>query len=97
MKQIVGEIWAPVSCCRASFFGPKATFDREVCNSLGWLNLVFLNNQHQNGGCFNISWSLAVQVHFYTLFPLGLILLRPKAPGFRWGIRPFLERRTVIP
>ena len=80
-----------LSFCRAGFFGPKATFDREVCSRLGWLNLVFLNNQHQNGGCFNISWSLAVQVHFYILFPLGLILLRPKSPEFRWGTNYYSE------
>ncbi len=47
------------------------------------MNLVFLNNQLQNGGCYNIAWSLAVQVHFYALLPLGLLLLRPRLPGFR--------------
>lgn len=69
--------------CRAGFFGPRTTFDQEVCRKQGWRNLVFLNNQLSNGGCFNISWSLAVQVHFYLLFPLGLLLLRPKRAGFR--------------
>ena len=55
----------------------------EVCRKQGWMNLAFLNNQLRNGGCFNISWSLAVQVQFYALFPLGLLLLRPRMPRFR--------------
>ena len=58
----------------------------EVCRKQGWLNFVFLNNQLRNGGCSNISWSLAVQVHFYALFPLSLLLLRPRMPGFRCGL-----------
>lgn len=55
----------------------------ELCRGQGWMNLVFLNSQLPNGGCYNISWSLAVQVQFYALLPLGLLLLRPRMPGFR--------------
>ena len=47
------------------------------------MNLVFLNNQLQNGGCFNTTWSLAVQMQFYAMLPLCLVLLRPRTLGFR--------------
>ena len=69
--------------CREGFFGHRSSFDLEVCREHGWRNFIFLNNQLPMGGCFNISWSLAVQVHFYVLFPLGVLLLRPKTSGFR--------------
>lgn len=48
--------------CRRAFFEPAASLDLDACRTHWWLNLVFANNQHPVGGCYNITWSLAVQV-----------------------------------
>ena len=71
--------------CRRAFLDHLSTFDIEVCRSTWWLNLIFMSNQHIIGGCFNITWSLAVQMQFYLLLPAALLVLRPKAPGFRYA------------
>ena len=73
----------PGHACRRAFLDPYSSFDLEVCGRHWWLNFAFVNNQQTIGGCFNISWSLAVQMQFYLLLPVWLLLLRPKAPGFR--------------
>lgn len=72
---------------------PRSTFDAGVCEKYWWLNLLFLNNQHPRGGCFNITWSLAVQMQFYLLLPAALLALRPKAPGYR--CRPLAQRALI--
>jgi peptidoglycan/LPS O-acetylase OafA/YrhL len=73
-----------MSVCRRAFFNDDLPFDGAVCKHKGWRNFVFLNNQLPNGGCFNISWSLAVQMQFYLMFPLVLLLLQPQTSGFRY-------------
>ncbi len=45
---------------------------------------MFQNNQLASGGCYSISWTLAVQMQFYLLFPLCLLLLQPRKRGFRY-------------
>ena len=69
--------------CRRAFLDDKSTYDTQACATHWWANLVFLNNQLPAGGCFNVTWSLAVQAQFYVLLPLALVLLRPQKPGFR--------------
>jgi peptidoglycan/LPS O-acetylase OafA/YrhL len=67
-------------------FGSGATFDAAVCESRrGVANYLFQNNHLSNGGCYNITWTLAAQMHFYILFPLVLVVLQPHAPGFKSG------------
>jgi peptidoglycan/LPS O-acetylase OafA/YrhL len=68
---------------RRAFFAPRTTFDVEVSGKSLWRNLVLLNNQMDLGGCFATTWSLCVQMQFYAVFPLALLLLRPHRPGFR--------------
>ncbi len=34
----------------------------------------------------NTTWSLAVQIQFYTVLPLALLMLRPRAAGFRCAL-----------
>ena len=72
-------------CRRGAFFGDSCVWDAEACRAV-WKTFAFLHNQQSAGGCFHTTWSLAVQMRFYLLFPLALLLLRPKAPGF--GCRP---------
>ena len=55
----------------------------QACAAHWWANLGLLNNQLPAGGCFNITWSLAVQAQFYALLPIALVLLKPRTPGFR--------------
>jgi peptidoglycan/LPS O-acetylase OafA/YrhL len=40
------------------------------------------------GGCMNYTWSLAVQVQFYLLCPIVLLLLMPSIQGFRYVCSP---------
>ena len=54
-----------------------------MCREKAWTNFLFTNNQLANGGCYNTSWSLAVQMQFYAVLPLALVMLRPRTPGFR--------------
>ncbi|KAK9819568.1 hypothetical protein WJX81_007717 [Elliptochloris bilobata] len=58
-------------------------FPTEHCPRRMWANLAFVNNSLAMGGCFGTTWSLAVQMQFYAVFPLLLVLLRPRTPGFR--------------
>jgi peptidoglycan/LPS O-acetylase OafA/YrhL len=70
---------------RLATFDAGATFDAEVCRSRkAFANFLFQNNQLINGGCYNITWTLAVQMQFYLLFPLCLLLLQPRRRGFRY-------------
>jgi peptidoglycan/LPS O-acetylase OafA/YrhL len=71
-------------CHRRACFGDRATFDAAVCESRrGVANYLFQNNHLSNGGCYNTTWTLAALMHFYTLFPLALLLLRPRRAGFK--------------
>ena len=71
---------------RRTFFDRKQPFDTAVCQKMGWTNFLFANNQLPNGGCMNTTWSLAVQMQFYAVLPLALLILRPRTPGFRWAL-----------
>ncbi len=75
--------------CRRASFDAGATFDIDVCRSREALaNLVFQNNQLAAGGCYNTTWTIAVQMQFYLLVPLALLLLRLPKRGFRWSFTP---------
>ena len=69
-------------CHRRTFFGESCVWDEKACAGV-WRTFAFLHNQQRAGGCFHTTWSLAVQMRFYALFPPALLLLRPRAPGFR--------------
>lgn len=71
---------------RRTFFDRKQPFDTAVCQKMGWTNFLFANNQLPNGGCMNTTWSLAVQMQFYAVLPLALLMLRPRTPGFRQAL-----------
>lgn len=43
---------------------------------LSGFNLLFLNNWLPFGGCMGWTWSLAIQVQFYVLFPLLVLLFK---------------------
>lgn len=70
-------------CRRAGFFGPFGAFDHEQCSKNMSYNVFFAQNQLPTFGCFTVAWSLAVQMQFWFIFPLVLLLLRPQTPGFR--------------
>lgn len=59
------------------------TFDAAACKREMMHSLLFVNNQLPTGGCYNLTWSLAVQMQFYFFFPLALMALRPQVSGFR--------------
>ncbi|BDA51508.1 hypothetical protein COCOBI_19-0630 [Coccomyxa sp. Obi] len=67
----------------AGFFGPLGAFDHDQCNNAMSYNVFFAQNQLPTFGCFTVAWSLAVQMQFWFMFPLVLLLLRPQTPGFR--------------
>ncbi|BDA41091.1 hypothetical protein COCOBI_01-7460 [Coccomyxa sp. Obi] len=82
----LSDLLTPDEAWRASY-DAGATFDAEVCRSKKALaNFLFQNNQLANGGCYNITWTLAVQMQLYLLLPLALLLLRPQRRGFRKGV-----------
>ncbi|CAL8466626.1 g6162 [Coccomyxa elongata] len=82
----LSDLLTPDEAWRASF-DAGTTFDAEVCRSRKALaNFLFRNNKLANGGCYNITWTLAVQMHVYLLLPLALLLLRPQRRGFRTGV-----------
>lgn len=68
---------------RGGFFGPLGAFDHEMCNNAMSYNVFFTQNQLPASGCFTVAWSLAVQMQFWFIFPL-VLLLRPQTPGFRY-------------
>lgn len=80
----VGQRSTFILCAhRRTFFDRKQPWDTAVCRDKAWTNFLFTNNQLANGGCYNTSWSLAVQMQFYAVLPLALVMLRPRAPAFR--------------
>ncbi|KAK9841795.1 hypothetical protein WJX81_003721 [Elliptochloris bilobata] len=64
-------------------FFTELPFATDQCARNLWANIVFAHNALPMGGCYSITWSLAVQMQFYAVFPLLLVLLRPSTPGFR--------------
>ena len=60
-------------------------FNEGNCPRLLWASFAFLNNLLPFAGCASHTWSTAVQMQFYALVPLVLVMLRPKAPAFRCG------------
>jgi peptidoglycan/LPS O-acetylase OafA/YrhL len=69
--------------CRPSFFAPLGTFNLEVCRTSMLHNVFFAHNQLPAAGCYLTTWSLAVQMQFWCLFPLFLLIMSPQSPGFR--------------
>ncbi len=47
-----------------------------------------MNNMLPFAGCASHTWSTAVQMQFFLLAPLVLLLLRPAFPNFRCGHMP---------
>jgi peptidoglycan/LPS O-acetylase OafA/YrhL len=70
---------------RRGFFDRFATMDQGACATSLWRNFTFTNNMVDFAGCWNITWSLCVQMQFYAAFPLALLALQPQKPGFRWA------------
>ncbi|CAL8465660.1 g5196 [Coccomyxa elongata] len=68
---------------RGGFFGPLGAFNHDQCNNAMSYNVFFAQNQLPASGCFTVAWSLAVQMQFWFIFPLVLLLLRPQTPGIR--------------
>jgi hypothetical protein len=58
-------------------------FNQEYCPRLLWASFAFVNNALPFAGCASHTWSMAVQMQFYALAPLTLLLLRPRSPAFR--------------
>eukprot|EP00884_Botryococcus_braunii_P009350 jgi/Botrbrau1/18416/Bobra.0072s0009.1 len=58
----------------------------DICKEAKWANFFFAQNQYPMSGCMGYTWSLAVQVQFYLILPIILLLLRPSAPNFRWRV-----------
>lgn len=73
--------------CRNAFFGPLGAFDQGLCKNTMRYNIIFAQNQLPTFGCYTIAWSLAVQMQFWFIFPLALLLLQPQTKGFRCGTK----------
>eukprot|EP00884_Botryococcus_braunii_P019627 jgi/Botrbrau1/6348/Bobra.0098s0007.1 len=48
---------------------------QDACPRLLWVNALFLNNQISRAGCMAYAWSQAVQVQFFIVLPLVLLML----------------------
>ncbi len=68
---------------RRDAFFTELPFATDQCERNLWASFALVHNLLPMGGCFSITWSLAVQMQFYACFPVLLVLLRPSAPGFR--------------
>lgn len=55
----------------------------EYCHLTLPLNFLLMNNFVGFGGCGTQYWSLSAQMHFYIVFPLFLLALKPRCAGFR--------------
>lgn len=64
-------------------FAEVDPFNPGNCPRLLWASFAFVNNMLPFAGCASHTWSTAVQMQFFLLAPLCLLLLRPKSPGFR--------------
>ncbi|KAK9907547.1 hypothetical protein WJX75_005734 [Coccomyxa subellipsoidea] len=80
---VLGESESLPPHVRRTFFEPLRTFDKAACKDTIAHNIFFVHNQQPGGGCYTTTWSLAVQMQFWCMFPLALLLLRPQMPGFR--------------
>eukprot|EP00884_Botryococcus_braunii_P020302 jgi/Botrbrau1/6956/Bobra.0215s0033.1 len=70
---------------RTGFFSWQP-YHPEMCKDALWANFVFAQNQFPFGGCSTFLWTLAVQIQFYLLLPVLLLLLQPSRKNFRWRI-----------
>lgn len=59
----------------------------DVCKETKWANFFLAQNQYPMSGCMGYTWSLAVQVQFYLILPIVLLLLQPSVRNFRWGVK----------
>ena len=58
-------------------------FNLDNCPRRLWASFAFVNNRLPYAGCAAHTWSAAVQMQFYALAPLALLLMRPRSPFFR--------------
>lgn len=65
-------------------FAEVDPFNPGNCPRLLWASFAFVNNMLPFAGCASHTWSTAVQMQFFLLAPLVLLLLRPALPGFRY-------------
>jgi peptidoglycan/LPS O-acetylase OafA/YrhL len=49
---------------RRGFFDRFATMDQGACATSLWRNFTFTNNMVDFAGCWNMTWSLCVQMQF---------------------------------
>ncbi|BDA44071.1 hypothetical protein COCOBI_05-2550 [Coccomyxa sp. Obi] len=64
-------------------FAEVDPFNPGNCPRLLWASFAFVNNMLPFAGCASHTWSTAVQMQFFLLAPLVLLLLRPALPGLR--------------
>ena len=86
---------------RRDAFFTELPFATDQCERNLWASFALVHNLLPMGGCFSITWSLAVQMQFYACFPVLLVLLRPCAPGFRHApvcgnMLPFYAHQVVL-
>jgi peptidoglycan/LPS O-acetylase OafA/YrhL len=82
---------------------PEAALARTIfmgnCPAGLWRNLAFLVNFRNDQACGGHLWTLSLQVQFYAAFPLLLLALRPRQPGFRtrlaWALAAAAGAGTV--
>ena len=56
-----------------------------ACNSMGWMNLLFVNNLFAPsvGGCMQWTWSVATEMQFYVFSPfIMMVVARWRRIGF---------------
>ena len=58
-------------------------FNLDNCPRRLWASFAFVNNRLPYAGCASHTWSVAVQMQFYALAPLALLLMQPRSPFFR--------------
>lgn len=70
-------------------------FNQDNCPRLLWASFAFVNNYLPYAGCVSYTWSMAVQMQFYVILPMFLLLCNPASPSFQWVCVPSLPKSSA--